>query len=234
MKAEWVTFKAADDIKLSGLYLAQNSPPEDRFVVLYAHGNGGHIGHRLDHAAALATFPVDVFMYDYRGYGKSSGVPTVPGVIQDGIAAWKYLTEERKVKPERIILYGFSLGCGVTGEVLKRVAGKCAGVILESGFSSVASQAYRRFFFLGTMALRADLSTVSGVQSFSGPLLVMHSRKDEVISFAEGQITFAASPAKNKTFFEMADYHHNDRVWSDPAYLATVRTFLASFGVVQP
>lgn len=228
LSAEWITFSSNDGTKLSGLFLTRApdaSPQASRWTVLYSHGNGGNLTHRFDHAVSLASHPVDVFIYDYRGFGQSEGSPTVKGVVKDGEAALKYLTEVKKIPPEKIILYGFSLGSAVTGEILKELGNTCPGVIIESGFSSVSAMAARRFPFIGPLALRENISTIDGLKSYDGPLLVIHSRKDSVISFAEGEIIFASSPSKKKTFFEMKEHGHNQDVWNDPAHISAMSKF---------
>src|SRR5262249_2629317 len=115
VKRQEVYFPTTGDKHLHGWYFQHKSPVK---TVLVNHGNGGNLTHRLYVAQHLLKAGCSVFLYDYQGYGRSEGSPSLGGVCADAIAAYKYLTNGLTIPPEDIVLYGESLGTGVTCEVL--------------------------------------------------------------------------------------------------------------------
>jgi fermentation-respiration switch protein FrsA (DUF1100 family) len=104
---ESVAFKSTDGLQLTGWYIpAENS----NLTVLFCHGNGGNMMHRLDSINIFYNLGLNCFIFDYRGYGKSHGKPTEEGTYLDAAAAYKWLTEEKKVPADDIIIFGRSLG----------------------------------------------------------------------------------------------------------------------------
>jgi pimeloyl-ACP methyl ester carboxylesterase len=105
-------------------------------VLLWCHGNAGNIINRLENLIELHRTGLSVYLFDYRGYGRSSGKPSERGLYHDALAAHDYLTQARGIRPGRLVLFGRSLGAAVAGELASRRA--AAGLILESSFPSVA------------------------------------------------------------------------------------------------
>jgi len=196
------------------------SRPGD-YYILFSHGNAGHLLYRLGKIDIMCRAGFNVLIYDYRGFGRSTGSPDVKGAITDGLAALKYLTETLQVQREKIVLYGESLGAGVSAEIMRHSGSDFAGLVLESGFASLGRQAERKFPFIGRHILKADLNVIDAVKSFNGPTLVIHSRADEMIPFADSEAVFAASISKQKRHHIIEQAGHNDPVWENPAYLAT-------------
>lgn len=197
------------------------------FYILFSHGNAGHLLYRLEKVAVMCRADFNVLIYDYRGFGRSTGSPDVKGAITDGLAALKYLTETLQVPREKIVLYGESLGSGVSAEIMRHSGSDFAGLVLESGFASLGKQANRKFPFIGRHILKADLNVIDAVKSFKGPTLVIHSRADEMIPFADSEEVYAASIATDKIHHIIEQAGHNDPVWENPAYLQTWRDFYA-------
>lgn len=109
---ENISFKTSDGLELSGWFI----PKEDsRGVLLFCHGNAGNIGHRLESIQLFNRLGLEIFIFDYRGYGESEGKPTEKGTYQDAESAWKYLVEKRRVEQDKIIVFGRSLGGGIDG-----------------------------------------------------------------------------------------------------------------------
>lgn len=129
---EDVWFSSADGTKLFGWYV---EGPADRPVILWCHGNAGNIINRLENLRALHRHGLSVFLFDYRGYGRSQGRPSEEGRYQDAIGAYDYLTRVRMIRLERIVLFGRSLGAAVAAELA--VQKPAAGLILESCFPSI-------------------------------------------------------------------------------------------------
>lgn len=235
-----VIFPTADGSLLHGVYVGVASPtgpddgvrsndaPATRPVLLYSHGNAGHLGMRFPRIAALvATLPLDVFIYDYRGFGASQGRPTVAGAVEDGEAALRWLHTQRGVEPERVILYGESLGTGIATALAAPRLDRIAGLVLESGFRSLSWRAGRRFPLIGPLVLSRDLPSTDILAGYHGPLLVIHSRDDEVIPFADGEALLAAAPTSYKHHLWLDGVGHNDPVWELPTYFEAWRAFLA-------
>ncbi len=253
---EKVTFRSSDGLTLHGLFIGRaidaNAPTgaataaaelapsgsesgsapilPPRLTILFSHGNAGHLWHRWHRLAALSRLPVDIFIYDYRGFGQSAGLPTVAGVVLDGVAALDYLEHIRGIPRNKIILYGESIGTGVTTTVYRYIRGGTAGMVLESGFRSLQWRAACRIPLFGSLILRTDLPSTEILSEYMGPLMLIHSRADEVIPFEDSQVLHAACPSTHKQFLELTSYGHNDPVWEDPVYIQAWEEFLRSLG----
>ena len=225
--ARHVFFSTADKVSLHGVWVTAAGSSTSRLAVVYSHCNAGNLAHRLGRLAALVrALPIDVLLYDYRGYGLSSGTPSVNGVIADAQAAYQFVRDQG-YPPERILLYGVSLGTGVAGALAERLGDAPAGIVLESGFRSLSSRAGARFPIIGPAILRGDLPTSDFLSRYHGPLLIIHSKADRVIPYADGEALYAASPSTRKEMLTLEHQGHNDAVWQDPAYLAAWERFLA-------
>ena len=140
---ENLSFKTSDGLKLSGWFI----PCEDaRGVILFCHGNAGNISHRLDSIHIFHRLGLSVFIFDYRGYGQSEGKPSEIATYRDVEAAWKYLVEERQENPNRIIIFGRSLGGSVAAWQAR--SHKPGALILESAFTSVPNLAAKLYPYL--------------------------------------------------------------------------------------
>lgn len=202
---EDVWFQSQDGTKLFGWYVeAGPSVP----VLLWCHGNAGNVIHRLDNLAELYRLGLSVFIFDYRGYGRSAGKPTEDGLYLDALAAYGYLVNTRGVRPERLILFGRSLGASVAGTVVSQRP--AAGLILESPFPSIAAMARTHYLGLplhwllsGRFPLDERLSRVSL------PVLVIHGDRDDIVPIALGREVFAAA-REPKSFYVIEGANHND------------------------
>ena len=202
---EEVWFKTEDGVRLFGWYLQAQ---EAIGTLLWSHGNAGNIIHRLENLEFLYRHGFSVFIFDYRGYGKSEGVPTEAGFYQDVEAAWVYLTQERKLSAEQIVAYGRSLGAAVAGELA--VKRPVAGLILECPFPSVEVVAKRLFMGLPAhrmVASRFDLA--KRLKVVEVPVLVLHGDGDKVISFDLGEAVYRAAK-EPKRFYRIVGADHND------------------------
>ena len=117
-----------------------------RPILLWCHGNAGNVSHRLENIQQLYQRGISVFIFDYRGYGRSSGMPSETGLYQDALASYDYLIQERQISPERLIIFGRSLGSGVAGEVA--VQRPAAGLIVEGSFPSIQAMSDHHYFGL--------------------------------------------------------------------------------------
>jgi fermentation-respiration switch protein FrsA (DUF1100 family) len=217
---EDVSFKADDGTRLHGWFC----PCKDaRAVLLYAHGNAGNLS--FD-ARVLQFFQkelrLSVLTFDYRGYGKSEGTPTVEGVLKDTRAARKILAERAKVKETDMVLLGRSLG----GAVVCQLAGESAprALILECSFSSLRDVAEHHYGDLAAIVPKDKLDSAAKLAAYKGPLLQSHGDADKVIPLKLGKKLFEAAKG-TKEFVQIAGGGHNDAYTAQ--YRAKVEQFIA-------
>jgi hypothetical protein len=224
---ENVTIGTGDGERLHGWYLPVEKGVKngvDPRVLLFFHGNAGNISHRLDSLAIFHRLGLDTLIIDYRGYGESTGSPSEAGTYRDAEAAWDYLVEERGIAPQRIIVFGRSLG-GAVGAWLASHE-RPAGVIIESCFSSGVDMARRLYPFLPAgLITRLRYPVTDYVRDIRAPLLVVHSRDDEIIPFDMGQAIFEAAP-EPKSFLELRGDHNMGFLLSREVYVAGLEAFL--------
>ncbi|NBB93445.1 MAG: alpha/beta fold hydrolase [Gammaproteobacteria bacterium] len=178
-----VELQTADGETVHGWWLPHEN---SRATLLFLHGNAGNISHRLDSLQIFHELGVDVLIIDYRGYGRSSGKPSEAGLYRDADAAWDWLTGEQGIAAGDIILFGRSLGGAVAAELATRV--DAAGLVVESAFTSVPDIAAELYWWLPVRWLsRLDFDTAGSVRKTELPVLVIHSRDDEIIPFSHGR-----------------------------------------------
>lgn len=198
--------------------------PGARGTVLFSHGNGGNIAGWLDAMGAFRDLGLDVLLYDYGGYGNSTGSPSERRCYADIRAMWRYLTEQRHTPPGAIVLAGRSLGGAVTAELAAEVTP--AAVILESTFASAPEMAKTIFPvpFIGAL-IRHRFDTASKIAGFSSPLLIIHSPEDEVVPFVQGQKLFRLA-REPKKFVQIHGGHNDGAFLSADLWFKEVDAFL--------
>jgi fermentation-respiration switch protein FrsA (DUF1100 family) len=217
---EDVSLTTSDNERLHGWYIPA---ADSRGVLLFFHGNAGNISHRLDSIKIFHELGLDVLIIDYRGYGQSTGKTTEQGTYLDAQAAWDYLTNSRRVPAGRIIVFGRSLG-GAIGAWLG-AQNTPAAVIIESSFSSGVDMARRIYPFLPVRLItRLQYPVVDYAAQLDCPVLVVHSRHDEIIPFTMGQAIYAAVKQKKK-FLELRGDHNNGFLISQREYVAGFKDF---------
>ncbi len=226
MEYEDVSIETVDGVTLHGWFIVGRSP----LVLLFFHGNAGNISHRLDSIRQFHSLGLSVLIIDYRGYGQSDGRTTESGIYHDADAAWRYLTETRGVRPNNIVIFGRSLG----GSVAARLAVQQhpLALIVESSFTSVPDIAQELYPWLPARWLsRLSHATRDYVRDVSCPVLVVHSRDDEIIPFHHGQAIFAAAP-EPRTLLTLRGSHNEAYLWDDRSYIEALSAFLT--GISQP
>lgn len=221
---EDVWFSSEDGTRLFGWYVAARRPSA---VLLWCHGNAGNIIHRLENLIALYEIGVSVFLFDYRGYGRSEGIPSESGLYQDAHAAYRYLTDVRQVDPARLVIFGRSLGAAVAGQLASDQ--KIAGLILESAFPSVAAMAKEQFNGLPAhWLLSSRFSLIEHLPSIRVPILMIHGDQDTIVPFSLGEQVFRAAP-NPKSFYIVKGADHNNlpNVGGAP-YFAKLKQFIES------
>ncbi|RME46116.1 MAG: alpha/beta hydrolase [Deltaproteobacteria bacterium] len=226
LRVEDVDFTTADDIRLHGWWIEGESARAP--VILFFHGNAGNLTDRIGLLRRLRRCGHHLFIFDYRGYGRSAGSPSEAGLYRDGIAAWRHLTRTRAIPPERIVLFGRSLGGAVAVEVALR--GEAAGLILESTFTSIPDMARALYPFLPVgHLLRTRFETIAKIGAISMPLLVIHGTKDELVPFEFGRRLYEKAGSARKSFHAVVGAGHNDTdLVGGEAYLRTIDRFVRS------
>ena len=220
---ENVSLATSDGETLHGWYVAAVEP---RGVVLFFHGNAGNISHRLDSIEIFNRLDLDVLIIDYRGYGQSTGRPTERGTYLDALAAWDHLREERRIPAEEIIIFGRSLG-GAVGAWLGSQR-KAAAVIIESSFTSGVEMARRLYSFLpARLITRLRYPVADYASLIESPVLVVHSRNDEIIPFDMGQAIFSRVKSR-KSFLELRGDHNSGFFISSREYMAGLDEFISA------
>lgn len=223
---EDVSFPTKDGLQIAAWYIPAR-PGSERGVLLFSHGNAGNISDRLDSIRIFHYLNLSVLIYDYRGYGKSQGSPAEEGTYRDAEAAWEYLVTARGVKPQKIILFGRSLGGAVAAETALRK--KAGALIIESGFTSVPDLGSRFFPHLPVRLIsRFHYDTAAKVGRVTIPKLVIHSPEDEIVPFDHGRTIYerAAGP---KTFLQIRGGHNEGFLMSGTAYVNGLNDFLSSY-----
>ena len=200
---ESVVFESADGLRLTGWYV----PADDsELTVLFCHGNGGNISHRLDTINIFYNLGVNCFIFDYRGYGESGGRTSEQGTYLDVEAAYKWLMEEKNVSPDSIIIFGRSLGGSVAAYLAAKVGARA--LIIESCFTSYADIG-KKFYPYMPVRLFAKFSypTIDYVRDVNCPVMVIHSRDDDIIPFEFGQKLYEAVDAPSE-FVEIFGGHN--------------------------
>ena len=216
-----VYFLSEDGKKLHGWFF----PLKKEFpVILFCHGNAGNISHRLENIRLLLDQKLQVFIFDYRGYGRSSGRPSEKGVYCDGLAAYDYLTKTVHIPSTNIIPFGRSLGAAVAIEIsLKR---RTRSVILESAFTSAKEMARTiALFYLFSFFVPTHYNNLKRIGHVTVPKLIIHGREDEIVPFSMGQKLFEAAKAP-RYFFPVRDAGHNDTfIAGGRKYFETITSF---------
>ena len=226
-------FVASDGVKLHGWYCSPllseaggSVPVAAEMVLLWLHGNAGNISHRYEMIRAMMKLPVRVFIIDYRGYGKSEGKPTERGLYLDARAAWDYLVNQRGVSPDRIIIFGKSLGGVPAIDLATKV--EPAGLIVQSSFTSASDMAASLLPFFPGALLQTKMDSVSKIQNVHCPKLFIHSPADEVVPYVLGRRLFEAAP-EPKEFYDVKGSPHNSTyLIGGKPYFEALRRFLHS------
>ena len=178
--------------------------------ILYCHANGEDAARVDPYLAYLRdTLGAAVFCFNYRGYGKSAGKPHEQGIVEDALAAQRWLAKKAGLEPANIVVYGRSLGGGVAVAAAAKQGAR--GLILHGTFSSLPDVAAAHFPWLPVRWLmRNRYPSAERIKKFQGPLIQFHGSADEVIPFASGRQLFEAAPSDVKTFVEIPGGTHNE------------------------
>jgi fermentation-respiration switch protein FrsA (DUF1100 family) len=224
---EDVLFSTEDGVNLNGWFVPY---PQAQTTLLWFHGNAGNISHRVQNIKFVHDkVGINVFIFDYRGYGRSQGTVSEEGTYKDGAAALRYLLARKDVDPKRIIFFGRSLGAAVAAELALHY--DCRALILETPFASIAKMARATFPLLPIASLlRTRYDTVEKVRRIKVPLLVIHGDEDDIVPYDHGKEVFAAAP-EPKEFYTIRGARHNDTyIVGGDAYFKALKNFIERSG----
>jgi uncharacterized protein len=221
LKYEDVTLTSSDSLHINGWWV----PGRDaKLTVLFFHGNAGNISHRLEKLAIFKDLGVNTFIIDYRGYGRSEGTPDEEGTCRDARAAYDYLIQQRKFTPRSIIVYGESLGSAIAADLASKV--EVGGLVLEEAFTSISDVGQRMFpFFPVRWLVQNKYDTLSKLPRIKVPLLILHSREDEIFDMRHPQLLLAAANAP-KQLVELHGNHNDAFLVSEPVYRDALQKFI--------
>lgn len=198
--------------------------PQAQGVVLFLHGNAGNLSHRMDSIAMFHRLGYAVLIFDYRGYGRSSGKPSEAGLHRDAETAWAYLTGARGIAPDNIVLFGESLGGALAAHLAARQ--RPGALVLSSVFTSVPDLAADLYPWLPARWLaRLRYDTRAALARVDCPVLVAHSPDDEIIPYRHGQELFAAAP-EPKVFLTLAGGHNDGFIFMREPWVEALAGFL--------
>jgi fermentation-respiration switch protein FrsA (DUF1100 family) len=221
---EDIVLTTKDNVNIAGWYVPASG---ERGTQLFCHGNAGNISHRLDSIRIFHDLNLSVLIFDYRGYGKSEGYPTEEGTYLDAEASLDYLINVKKVHPDKVILFGRSLGSAGAAEIALRH--RAGALIIESGFTSVSDLGHKYFPFLPVRLLsRYSYATASKVSKINIPKLFIHSPQDEIIPFIHGKHLYEnAHPPKE--FLEITGGHNEGFLISGYVYTKGFDRFILRY-----
>jgi len=200
-----VYFNSPDREKLHGWFF----PTDVRQpVIMISHGNACNISHMLDYANILIDKNLQVFLFDYRGYGKSTGAPSEKGIYMDAQAAYDYLVNEERIAADNIILFGQSLGAAAAIDVA--IKNHIRSIIIEGAFTSTRDMSKTMFpISIVSFLLPSNYNNLKKISQITVPKLIIHGEDDEIVPFSMGKRLFEAS-MEPKYFCAIKGAGHND------------------------
>ncbi len=225
LPVERVEIRTDDALTLVAWVIRSENPAGPWLLI--CHGNGGNISEagRPFHYAGLRALGLNLLAFDYRGYGESEGRPSEPGLYRDADAAYRFLHDTLGIAPERIVIFGHSLGSAVAVELAGHVS--AAGLILDGALTSVTDRGQEIYPFLPVRWIAASrYASIEKIGALRLPKLFLHAEGDEVIPIAHGRRLFEAA-APPKRFVALAGGHGDAFDVDSADYYGAIRTFLA-------
>jgi fermentation-respiration switch protein FrsA (DUF1100 family) len=209
-----LAFDSADGERLYGWWITtERSPPAGQ--ILFCHGNGGNVGDRLIDAQLLAGAGFNVLLFDYRGYGRSTGRPDEPGTYRDAVAARDAMISQPECDPRGVMYLGESLGGAIALELALHAPPR--GLILQSTFTSVRAMAHLHYRIIPSALVPDAYPSISRIAQLRAPLLLLHGDRDEIVPLWQGRELFEAAP-EPKRMYVFRGMGHSDMVMAGSEY----------------
>ena len=197
-----------------------HTSPEPRIVILFLNGNAGNISHRLERLLMARQQRADILLVDYPGYGRSTGKPSEDALYATAEAAYQYLIAIRGAEADKIILFGESIGSAVALHLAAQHP--VGGIIVESGFTSIAEVGASHFSWLPVKyLLKYQFPARDLIKEVTCPVVVSHSPLDEVTPFRMGEELFRMA-SEPKKFVTLSGYHNDREFLNDSAWLSAM------------
>ncbi len=222
LEYEAVTLQTRDNVRITGWFVPAE---ESKFTILFCHGNAGNIADRLEFLKMFNRMGLSTFIFDYRGYGDSEGHPTEKGTYMDAEAAYDYLIREREVPYSEIIVMGRSLGGPIASYISSHFPVRA--LIVESSFTSIKDVAPFHMVIPAKFFSRFRYNTKEYVKNTDIPVMIIHSRNDEIIPFSHGKELYSAA-GERKKFLEIEGFHSNGYLQSYEKYKDGLKEFLGA------
>ena len=200
-----IELNTSDGLILKAWFKKPNT--QDEYTILMFHGNAGHVGHRVEKFKRFIATGYGFLFLEYRGYGGNPGKPSEKGLYYDALSALEYLSKHH-IFPDKIIIYGESLGCGIAVKLNSEIA--VAATILEAPFTSIADIAQRQYWFVPAKWLVLDrYEILKIIDKIKSPLLVIHGEKDNIVNISLGKKVYEAAPQPKEFLFVPNAGHNN-------------------------
>ena len=224
LKYEDIFFDTEDNLRLNGWFIPAKNP---RGTLLFCHGNAGNISHRVEIVEIFNKLNLNVFIFDYRGYGRSLGSPSEQGLYRDAQAAYQYLLSRNDIQKDKIVVYGKSIGANVAINLASKVNAAC--LISESGFTSAYDMGKKLFPYLPVKwIITTKFDAIEKIKNIKIPKLIIHSRDDEIVPFKLARRLFEAAP-EPKEFYQMHGTHNEAIFISKQEYSLRLNSFLDKY-----
>ncbi len=203
--------------------------PNSTKLTIVSHGNAGNVSNRFYIADALVKAGSSALVYDYRGYGLSTGSPTISGILEDGLTVYDYARDKMHYPANEILLYGESIGTAVTCHIASQR--QVAAVILQSGIANLPSVAKHLFVLLNIypdfVLPEPHLDNAKLISKLNVPLLILHGRKDTLVPFENSEQLFSNAHEPKKLVI-LDNCGHNDMgVQDTELFLGSIKKFIA-------
>ena len=221
---EDLKLRSSDGIELSAWYVPSKI---SKGTVLFFHGNARNISSEIEALQMFNRFGYNVLALDYRGFGKSAGHPDEEGTYRDAQAAWDWLVSSKKESLERIVICGRSLGSGIAADLASK--NKPKALILEAAFTSLPEAGQGRYpYFPVKLLSKYHYDTLSKLKKIHCPILIVHSRDDELIPFRHAERLYEAVTGK-KEIVEIGGPHKGGYKPTLEKYHQGVKKFLDTY-----
>ena len=202
---EDVTYRTDDGETINAWYVPASA---DAPVLVFCHGNAGNISHRLPNIQLLASWGISTFIFDYRGFGRSTGEITEEGMYLDALGAYRFLTEDQKIDPARLVPFGRSMGGPVAVDLATRIEAPC--LVVESTFTRLEDLVTSIY---PDMGLESELTMVfdaeTKIEEVGCPTLFIHGDSDDIVAYRLGRALFERAK-EPKQFYTIPGALHND------------------------
>ncbi|MBU0754304.1 MAG: alpha/beta hydrolase [Planctomycetes bacterium] len=202
--AEKISIPVSQDVSLCAWWTRNSNSP---YTLIWCHGNAGNMAHCASEFDAFIRSGLDMILFDYRGYGESTGSPSAEGVIADGLAVYDFLVSQG-IKGERIVPYGRSIGSGPATVMANQR--ETAGLILAQPMTSLLEMGKKSYPFLPIgILLRENLDNESELRRYNGPLLILHGDRDEIVPYTMGERLLEVAGSEKKSLVTLKGGDHN-------------------------